>query len=201
MDYRNYVGAPAQYQLMRDWQLEFLTALPEFDHTKTFLDIGCGSMRLGAVLIPKLSPGNYIGLDLNQKMVEAGIHNECGQLDLDELQPEFIYTDCFDMSSIDKPVHMAWAQAVFNHLNLSTIKVCLTNLKHKLDTQGVFYSTYWPGDTEVSNDSVSDFYDGRKRDIRHTTENMQTLYADCGFTFEAVDKTALGQTVIRSVHA
>lgn len=201
MDYKNYVGAPAQYQLMRDWQLEFLTDLSEYDHTKTFLDIGCGSMRLGAVLMPKLAPGKYIGLDMNQQMVEAGIQNECTELDLDKLQPEFIYTDCFDMSSIDEPVHMAWAQAVFNHLNLSTVKVCLTSLKTKLDPQGVFYSTYWPGDTEVSDDSVSDFYNFNKRNIFHTTENMQTLYADCGFTFEAVDKTPLGQTVIRSVHA
>lgn len=201
MDYKNYVGLPAQYQLMRNWQLNFLTGLPEFDHTKTFLDIGCGSMRLGAVLIPKLDSGNYIGLDLNKQMVESGIQNECAHLDLGVLQPQFIYTDCFDMSSISQPVHMAWAQAVFNHLNLNTVKVCLTNLKSKLSTDGVFYSTYWPGDTEVSDDTVSDFYDGKKRDIRHTSENMQALYTECGFTFEPVDKTALGQTVIRSVHA
>lgn len=199
MTYKNYVGNPAHYSLMRDWQLSFLTSLPEYNPEKYFLDIGCGSMRLGAVLIPLLSFEKYIGLDRNQEMVQQGIINECQHIDFSQLKPQFIYTDCFDMSSVSHPIHTAWAQAVFNHLNLSTIKVCLTSLQKHLDSEGAFYSTYWPLATEESDDNVDDTYGFKKRNIGHTTKNMKATYTDCGFSFEHVDKTPLGQTVVKSV--
>lgn len=201
MNYKDYVGAQKDYDIMRKWQYEYLISLPEFDKHKTFLDIGCGSMRLGAVLIPELAPEKYIGLDINKEMVEQGIKQECSDLDFTVLKPKFIYTDKFFMSEIAEPVHMAWAQAVFNHLNLSTVKMCLTNLHPCLSTSGVFYSTYWPAENEISNDNVSDSYNFKKRNIGHTTENMNNLYNECGFTFEHVGQTVLGQTIVRSVRA
>lgn len=194
--YKQYVGG--MFEEMANWQFDYVTNTPEFSPNKTFLDIGCGSMRLGAKLIPHMKPGKYWGLDINQQQVEAGISGECGDLDFDKLKPQFVYTNCFDMSNMPK-IHFAWCQAVFNHLKLSTISVCLQQLSGVLHPKGVFYSTYWPG---VNTEPATDEYNGDSpRDIPHTPLDMANLFEQHGFTCEEIGVTLRGQTIIRSNRA
>ena len=49
--------------------------LREHDHV---LDIGCGSLRLGRLLIPFLRRARYFGVEPNLSLVDAGIRNELG---------------------------------------------------------------------------------------------------------------------------
>ena len=37
------------------------------------VDYGCGTMRVGAFLIDYLDPGHYIGLDLDQRLLDLGL--------------------------------------------------------------------------------------------------------------------------------
>ena len=54
--YKAYVGPPKKYDLMGAMQFNLLTSFGLRDYHK-LLDIGCGSLRSGKMLIPFFSPG------------------------------------------------------------------------------------------------------------------------------------------------
>lgn len=55
------------------------------------LDIGCGSLRVGRLLIPYLNQGNYFGVEPNEWLVSDGILNEIGQDQIEIKQPTFSF--------------------------------------------------------------------------------------------------------------
>ena len=61
-DYRSYVGPTHQYDLIGAAQFALLYALGLREHHR-LLDIGCGSLRAGRMLISYLAPGGYTGVD------------------------------------------------------------------------------------------------------------------------------------------
>ena len=58
--YRAYVGPPADYDLVSAMVFNLLTSMGLRQHHRV-LDIGCGSLRVGRLLIPYLNPKNYFG--------------------------------------------------------------------------------------------------------------------------------------------
>ena len=58
--YRAYVGPPKDYDLVSAMVFNLLTCLGLRQHHRV-LDIGCGSLRSGRLLIPYLNKGNYFG--------------------------------------------------------------------------------------------------------------------------------------------
>jgi|DEB0MinimDraft_6_1074348.scaffolds.fasta_scaffold49706_3 SAM-dependent methyltransferase len=190
MNHREYVGG--MFDEMTKWQFDYVTTRPEFAKNKNFLDIGCGSMRLGKVLIPHLNKTRYYGLDINEELVKLGVEKECDPMHIINKEPTFIITQNWDMSKT-KNVHFAWAQAVFNHLNLDTIGECLKNLHGVMTDTGVLYFTYWPG---TYNPATDDTYTDKKQNIYKTKDQITELFAQHGFTVEHdVDVTNRGQTI------
>ncbi len=59
--YRAYVGPPLEYDLVGASQFRLLTTLG-LRAGHRCLDLGCGSLRAGRLLIPYLDPGNYFGI-------------------------------------------------------------------------------------------------------------------------------------------
>ena len=53
-------------------QLDFVQSVG-FSPSSVFLDIGCGPLRLGSVLIPQIQSGWYYGLDINPKTLELSL--------------------------------------------------------------------------------------------------------------------------------
>jgi hypothetical protein len=62
--YRAYVGPADQWDFMGATQFRLLTALG-LRETDTVLDVGCGSLRAGRLLIPYLAVGGYHGIEPN----------------------------------------------------------------------------------------------------------------------------------------
>jgi len=56
--YRAYVGPPEDYDLIAAMTFNLLTTLGLRQH-HSLLDIGCGSLRIGRLLIPYLNQGKY----------------------------------------------------------------------------------------------------------------------------------------------
>src|SRR6476660_10600545 len=76
--YRAYVGPPDDYDLISAMTFNLLTTLGLRQHN-TVLDIGCGSLRAGRLLIPYLNIGNYTGIEPNKWLVSEGVQHETGQ--------------------------------------------------------------------------------------------------------------------------
>src|SRR5437763_10973182 len=58
--YRAYVGPPEDYDLVAAMAFNLLTTLGLRQH-HSLLDIGCGSLRIGRILIPYLNRGKNLG--------------------------------------------------------------------------------------------------------------------------------------------
>ena len=63
--YRNFVGPQERYDIVSAMTFNLLTTLGLRQHHRV-LDIGCGSLRNGRLLIPYLDPGNYVGFEPNR---------------------------------------------------------------------------------------------------------------------------------------
>src|SRR5687768_14538688 len=75
--YRAYVGPPRDYDLISAMVFNLLTSIGLRQHHRV-LDIGCGSLRVGRLLIPYLNEGLYVGVEPNKWLVDDGIANEIG---------------------------------------------------------------------------------------------------------------------------
>ena len=73
--HREFVGHVDSFDVVSAMQFNLLTflGLREFH---TLLDIGCGSLRAGRLLIPYLMAGRYFGLDPYRQVIEDGIQCE-----------------------------------------------------------------------------------------------------------------------------
>ena len=49
----------------------------------------------------------------------------------------------FDLSAVDRPVDIAFANSLFSHLTLNSIVTCLLQLRQVLQPRGVFYATFF----------------------------------------------------------
>ena len=59
---RGYVGPPEYFDLITAMSFGLLSVLGLRERHR-LLDIGCGSLRVGRVLIPYLGRGNYVGIE------------------------------------------------------------------------------------------------------------------------------------------
>src|SRR5881392_154417 len=73
--YRAYVGPPEDYDLIAAMAFNLLTTLGLRQH-HSLLDVGCGSLRIGRLLIPYLNRGKYFGIEPNEWLVDEGIRRE-----------------------------------------------------------------------------------------------------------------------------
>src|SRR5437899_257086 len=94
-DYRTFVGPAWDYDRSAALQFSLLAALGLRDQNHV-LDIGCGSLRLGRLLIPFLQPERYFGIEPNRWLVDDGIDRELGRSILDVKRPAFRHNDDFD---------------------------------------------------------------------------------------------------------
>src|SRR5512143_3978771 len=76
--YRAYVGPPEDYDLIAAMTFNLLTSLGLRQH-HSVLDVGCGSLRIGRLLIPYLNAGRYTGIEPERWLVEEGIRRETGR--------------------------------------------------------------------------------------------------------------------------
>tara|TARA_B100000674_G_scaffold494069_1_gene517808 strand:- start:344 stop:1042 length:699 start_codon:yes stop_codon:yes gene_type:complete len=129
----------AEHQQM---QLSFLQRRG-LTSSSNVLDIGCGPMRLGSALIPLLNDGWYYGQDINPETIAFGeeVLREAG---IPEQAPYTLFaSDQFELTSVDRPVHIAFANSVFSHLTLNSIFMALLQLQKVLAPSGVFYATFF----------------------------------------------------------
>lgn len=139
--YSAYVGWPKYYDLMGASQFRLLTTLGLREYHKV-LDFGCGSLRLGRLLLPYLLPGNYFGIEPNQWLVEDAIRQEIGGEYIRMRRPRFAGNSDFKVDSFGAKFDMIVAHSVFSHSGRELIETALANFRDALAEDGIILATF-----------------------------------------------------------
>lgn len=147
--YKAYVGPPKKYDLVGAMQFNLLTAVGLRDHHQ-LLDIGCGSLRAGKLIIPYLRKGNYFGIEPNKWLVEDGIQYEVGASMIELKSPHFDYSADFELSVFEEKFDFIVAQSIFSHAYPAQIEKCLDEAKKVLKADGYFLATFILGSADYT---------------------------------------------------
>jgi SAM-dependent methyltransferase len=146
--YRAYVGPPEDYDLIAAMTFNLLTTLGLRQH-HSLLDIGCGSLRIGRLLIPYLNRGKYFGVEPNEWLVDEGIKRELGQSLVKIKRPTFFFTDSpANIAKAETAFNFAVAQSIFSHCGLDLIKGWLSAISRSLAQDGVLVATFLIGEED-----------------------------------------------------
>jgi len=193
-DYRHYVGG--DWKWVQEFQMDYLNKCPDFSSSKRFLDLGCGSMRLGSKLIPELDAGKYIGLDFNEEIVKIGIEKEIEPEILENKNPTFIFNGEFDLTEVEGEVDFVWVYQVFIHVSDKLVQTALNNIANKLSDGGVVYATFTNAiaKRKVSDDYV---YDQHQLTFYRTLEKIEEMFATAGLSLEKAGQTPKGGLIVK----
>ena len=139
--YRAYVGPPDNYDLISAMTFNLLTCIG-LRQFHSVLDIGCGSLRTGRLLIPYLNQKKYFGIEPNEWLVQEGIKNEIG-VDMTKIkQPTFSYKT--SLEEIDNSIlfDFAVAQSIFSHTGKKMLENWLTQISEHLTDSGILLATF-----------------------------------------------------------
>jgi SAM-dependent methyltransferase len=133
--YRAYVGPPDRFDFMSATQFSLLFALGLRDH-HFVLDFGCGSLRLGRLLIPFLQAGRYHGIDPNRWLIEDGLSRELGWSAAGIKAPCFAYNDDFRCDSFGRRFDFIVAQSIITHCGPALSRLLLAEMAKVLEPGG-----------------------------------------------------------------
>jgi len=145
--HRSYVGG--MWEQMGAFQSDFLKQ-HGLRPQHTFLDVGCGSLRAGRVLVDYLSPGNYYGIDIDPGIIGAGYDHELTEEQRARLPVENLHaTDRFDCSFGQVRFDTAIAQSVFSHISLNLMRLCMYRVAQVMKPGGSFFVTFFEREPEA----------------------------------------------------
>lgn len=179
--YRAYVGPPADYDLVSAMVFNLLTCTGLQQHHRV-LDVGCGSLRVGRLLIPYLNEGNYVGVEPNRWLVEDGIANELG-MDLVRIKkPVFSFRSTLE--EFDRPLDLdvAIAQSIFSHCGIDLIRQWLSQLCIHLNERAALFATFLVGTDDY--DGSGWVYPGC---VKFRPDTLARLAADFDLEFRLLD--------------
>lgn len=179
--YRAYVGPPKDYDLVSAMVFNLLTSLGLRQHHRV-LDIGCGSLRVGRLLIPYLNPAHYFGVEPHRWLVESGIANEVGRDLINIKKPTFSFRDSMDEFKEPLNLDYAVAQSIFSHCGKDLIEGWLSQVSFHLKDDGALVATFLADDEEY--DGHGWVYPGC---VNYKPETMATIASGCGLNFSVLD--------------
>ncbi len=139
--YRAFVGPPGQYDFMRATQFRLLTSLGlrEEHHV---VDIGCGSLRAGRLLLQYLMPGRYTGIEPNSWLWQHALAEEIGPDVIGLKRPRFFEEHDFRMSQIEaETFDFAVAQSIYSHTGADLFTTSVVAVARCLARGGQFLFT------------------------------------------------------------
>lgn len=180
-------GLFARWDVMQRWQFEALLAIglqPE----NRFLDIGCGVLRLGMVLIPYLNSNRYFGTDAVPAYIEASQRFATCLLKTSK-QYQILLDRSFEFTKFGVKFDFAMAHSVFTHMSKNEITDCMRNLSNVMAPGGKFLFTI------ALNSSLREDYEEAfvynatipmVRSYHSTDEFYKKLSFEIGFNLEQI---------------
>lgn len=150
-NHRAFVGPTENYDRSAALQFCLLTLSGLRSYHKV-LDIGCGSLRLGKILIPFLENKNYYGIEPEKWLIESAVNEELG-LNLIELkEPNFLYNENYNFEPFNTKFDFCIAQSIFSHTTLAQMEICIKSVALYIQSNGVFLATAYLGDSDYIGD-------------------------------------------------
>lgn len=183
------VGPPGQWQARRDLQLRLLQEFGLTERTR-FLDLGCGTLRLGLPLIDHLAVGHYTGVDIDPDCIAAA-HRMIAHFGLTAKSPTILHSESFGFDQlIGKRFDIVWIFQVFIHLTDEHVRNAMRTMSAMLADSGAAYATTFINDEletitrrgnwrhyAVSHAPVS-YYRDRAAEVGLTVEALGTFDKD-----------------------
>jgi SAM-dependent methyltransferase len=192
-DYRAYVGGPGRYDVLAGAQFSFLldAGLRE---THRVVDIGCGSIRLGRLLIPFLLPDRYFGVEPNEWLVHEGFDRELGN-DIKALKrPRFRYVDDFSLDGFGEQFDFAVAYSVFTHCYPDLAEQGLRQVAGTLAPGGALIATFVENTGPAGGRSKLLPHNGSgwlyPKCVKYTWEEFSAMLERCGLVGYRVERPA-----------
>jgi len=179
--YRAYVGPPQDYDLISAMVFNLLTSAGLRQHHR-LLDVGCGSLRVGRLLIPYLNAGNYVGVEPNEWLVKDGILNELGRDLIKIKRPRFSYKTSLEEFNESLELDFAVAQSIFSHTSAQLTKDWLAQISKHLKDSGAFFATFIQGEEDF--DGEGWVYPGC---VNFTSDSMAAFAQESGLNFRVLD--------------
>lgn len=179
MGHRNYVGG--MWDEIGQLQYDFLIQ-NGLQPSDVLLDIACGALRLGVKVIPYLDPGNYLGIEKEESLIQAAVAHEISAEVLSQKQPQILCDSNFAIQRFGKCVDVAIAQSLFTHLPPALIEQCLQNLRPYLKATGKFYATYF--EVEIERTNPDEPHDHGY--FAYTKQQMQAFCSKFGYRMQYV---------------
>jgi len=175
--YRAFVGPPARYDIIGASQMALLHLLGLRDH-HSVLDFGCGSLRLGRMLIPYLQAGGYFGIDPNAWLVEDGLDRELGRDAAALKRPRFDHNsdyraDVFDGQRFDFII----AQSIFTHTGYASSLKILQAFAGVLKPGGLAVINWYMPNDNAAAQAMDWVYPGL---VEYSAETIARLAATAG---------------------
>lgn len=140
--YRAYVGPPNRFDFMSATQFSLLFTLGLRDHHRV-LDFGCGSLRLGRLLMPFLRPGGYFGIEPNAWLIDDALAHETGRDIVDIKRPRFAHNEDFDCGVFGERFDFIIAQSIVTHCGPDLFQKTMDSFADVLADDGVIAFSYW----------------------------------------------------------
>lgn len=145
-----------------------------------FLDIGCGSLRIGKYIIPYLYKNRYFGIDPNEWLIQEALEKEFDCDIKEKKNPIFSFTDKFEFD-FDKQFDFILANSIFIHAGLEQIKLCINNAINVLKDNGIFIFNYFIG----NNDYQGEF--SYPKAVKYKKETIENLLLGLNYEYIKVN--------------
>jgi SAM-dependent methyltransferase len=176
--HRAYVGPEDRYDLIGAMQFRLLCALGLREHHK-LMDLGCGSLRAGRLLIPYLARGNYHGVEPNDRLLQQGVEQEIGRDMIALKWPHFHCIDTFEVDACGRDFDYILAQSIFSHTGVDLLRRALASFARALAPKGLGAVTFIHAEVAsgFAVDSKGWVYPGV---VTYTPQRLQEEFQSCG---------------------
>ncbi len=177
MHYRAYVGPPEQYDLMGATQFGLLCSLGLREWHRV-LDFGCGSLRVGRLLIPFLRQGCYYGIDPSKWLIDDAISHHVTEALVALKKPTFLHHADFNAARAGDSFDFIVAQSIFSHAGPDILETILKGFRHAMSADGLAVVTaIHPGPSIVERPGTGWTY---PECITYRPEDFTTIIAQAG---------------------
>ena len=177
--YRGQVGPVDHFDLAAATTFSLLAHLGLREY-HSLLDVGCGCLRVGRLLIPYLEAGNYCGIEPNQRLIEAGIECEIGRELVTMKSPRFDTGSAFDLGVFGQAFDYILLHSIWVHASEQQVLRCLEGAKAHLKPDGMLIASYVPGRKDTAS---AEWNPGG---IRYRPETLIKMAAGCGLYLQRI---------------
>ena len=134
-------GPPEYFERMGRMQFSLMVREGIYPWSKV-LDIGCGCLRGGYWMIHFLDPDCYCGIEPDQQMTEAGLHELLEPPALAMKRPRIDHNENFDSSVFGEKFDAFLCRSIWTHTSKAMIQTMLDNFQRDSSERAFFLTSH-----------------------------------------------------------